>query len=162
MVKKVIIFCFLLLSLTSISYSQTTQMAITGMQSGLTHQGIGGTFLGIHGIYNTRLISDVPISSLGIVGMANYYSGKTRHRMVSITPTAGFYFRDHTLIHFGMGLYHDSLYKYGIASNVMLTGLMNDPLSNTKVFCSLYFQLSRAGGRPSMHFGFAISSGHLF
>ena len=162
MMKKVIIFCCLLFSLTSLSYSQTTQMAITGIQTGLSHEGAGGTFLGIHGMYNANLIRDIPKSSLGIVGMANYYSGKTKHRMVSITPTAGFYFRDHTLIHFGMGLYHDSLYKYGIASNVMLTGLMNDPLSNTKVFCSLYFQLSRASDRTSMHFGFAISSGHLF
>ena len=160
--KKIIVLCCLLFPLTSLSYSQTASMAITGIQTGLSHEGAGATFLGIHGMYNANLIRDIPKSSLGIVGMANYYSGKTKHRMISITPTAGFYFRDHTLIHFGIGLYHDSLYKYGLASNVMLTGLMNDPLSNTKVFCSLYFQLSRAGGHTSTHFGFAISSGHLF
>ena len=119
MMKKVIIPC-LLFFLTSTSYSQTTQMAITGIQTGLSHEGAGGTFLGIHGMYNANLIRDIPKSSLGILGMANYYSGKTKHRMVSITPTAGFYFHDHTLIHFGVGLYHDSLYKYCMASNVML------------------------------------------
>ena len=81
--KKIMVLCCLLFSLTSLSYSQTTQMAITGIQTGLSHEGAGGTFLGIHGMYNANLIRDIPKSSLGIVGMANYYSGKTKHQRLA-------------------------------------------------------------------------------
>ena len=40
---------------TSLSDSQTPQMAITGIQTGLSHEGAGTTFLGIHGMYNANL-----------------------------------------------------------------------------------------------------------